>query len=311
MLWPTIPYARFESTGLALHMWCQIIGKLRLRLQPWLNHSWHATFYVNAQGLTTGLMQDAHGGLEAVFDLRGHRLVLRRSDGREEVIALSSMAVSAFHTAVMTALERLDVPRDLHHAPNEVPDPVPFRDQHDVLTYDPDAARDFWLALVAIDGVFQRFRTGFLGKATPPHFFWGSFDFALTRFSGRTAPLHPGGFPALPDTVTREAYSHEVSSAGFWPGGNGKDEAYFYAYAYPSPAGFAQAAVSPDGAFFDTSLGEFLLPYEAVRSALDPTAALLAFLQSTYDAAADGAQWDRAALECEIGWPPRVPRALT
>jgi Family of unknown function (DUF5996) len=307
--WPDIPYARWKPTGDSLHMWTQIVGKFRLAQTPWINHSWQATFYVNARGLTTSLIPGAVNGYEAVFDFIEHRLHVDATDGRREVVALEPMSVADFHARFVDALARLGAPTDFHHAPNEVPAPVPFREQTAPGAYDPAAARDFWRALVAIDGVLKRFRTGFLGKVSPVHLFWGSFDMAVTRFSGRKAPLHPGGVPALPDAITREAYSHEVSSAGFWPGGGGIDEPTFYAYAYPTPDGFGDAGVQPGQAYFHQGLREFVLPYDAVRTAEDPEAALMAFLTTTYAAAADLGGWDRAALEGEFG-RPRVPRVV-
>lgn len=307
--WPEIPYERWKASGATLHMWTQIVGKFRLAQTPWINHSWQATFYVTARGLGTSLIPGAGASYEVTFDFIDHRLVLDVSDGRREALALEAMSVAEFHQRFLDLLAAVGAPTDLHHAPNEVPDPVPFRDQAEPGYYDPAAVEDFWRALLAIDAVFKRFRTGFLGKVSPVHFFWGSFDFAVTRFSGRPAPLHPGGFPALPDSVTREAYSHEVSSAGFWPGGGGIDEAAFYAYAYPTPEGFGDAPVAPEAAYFHKDLGEFILPYAAVRQAADPEAALLAFLQSTYEAAADLGHWDREALESALG-VPRVPRAV-
>ncbi|MFQ6553658.1 DUF5996 family protein [Aestuariibius insulae] len=299
--WPELSYERFESTGTALHMWLQIAGKLRIRLDPWLNHSWHATFYVTGRGLTSSLIHTDAKAFEVVFDLIDHNCTIYCTDGRKQTLPLETMSVADFHAQFIAALDALGAPTDLHHAPNEVPNPIPFRNQTEPLTYDPDAARDYFHALVAITGVFQTFRTGFLGKSTPSHLFWGSFDLAVTRFSGRRAPAHPGGFPALPDDITQEAYSHEVSSAGFWPGGNGADEAMFYAYAYPSPDGFGSASVEPEEAVFDQDLGEFLLPYSAVQKASSPRKVLLSFLQSTYSAAADLGNWDRESLDCAIG----------
>ena len=307
--WPEIPYARWKPTGESLHMWTQIVGKFRLAQTPWINHSWQATFYVTARGLATSLIPGALRSYEAVFDFIDHRLRLDATDGRRESLALEPMSVAQFHARFIDALARLGAPSDFHHAPNEVPAPVPFREQTTPGTYDPDAARDLWHALVATDGVFKHFRTGFLGKASPVHFFWGSFDLAVTRFSGRQAPLHPGGFPALPDPITREAYSHEVSSAGFWPGGGGIDEPAFYSYAYPAPDGFGDAAVHPAQAYFHRDLGEFILPYDAVRAAGDPDAALMSFLDTTYQAAAGLGGWDRKALESDFG-RPRIPRRL-
>jgi hypothetical protein len=262
---------------------------------------------VNARGLTTGLVPGPDADVEVTFDFLAHRLVVQTTTGATESFALESMSVSRFHERFLDALARVGAPTAIHAAPNEVPAPVPFREQTQPGEYDPAAAADLWHALVRIERVFQGFRTGFLGKVSPVHLFWGSFDLAVTRFSGRPAPPHPGGFPALPDTVTREAYSHEVSSAGFWPGGGGVDEAMFYAYAYPVPAGFGDARVEPAAASFYQPLGEFVLPYEAVRTADDPEVALTAFLTTTYEATATLGQWDRAALDCPLG-VPRLPR---
>lgn len=307
--WPDIPYDRWKATGATLHMWAQIVGKFRLAASPWVNHSWHATFYVTTCGFTTSLIADASGGIEVAFDLVHHRLIVRTTDDQVETLALEPMSVATFHKRFLAALARLGATARIHPSPNEVPDPVPFADQTDVSAYDPGAAHDFWRALVRIDAVFKRWRTGYLGKVSPVHLFWGALDLAVTRFSGRPAPRHPGGVPALPDAVTREAYSHEVSSAGFWAGGNGIDYPAFYSYAYPMPPGFADALVLPQEARFDRPLGEFLLPYDVVRTSRDPEATLMAFLSTTYAAAADLGQWDRAALECEFG-RPGVPRPV-
>jgi hypothetical protein len=303
--WPELSFTALRPTAQTLQLWAQIVGKVRLALTPWLNHSWHTTLYVSARGLTTSLIPMGAVGLELEFDLRAHVLVVRVTDGGEGHVQLRATSVASFYAEVVGALASLGVPVKIHATPNEIPDPTPFAEDTGLRAYDPSMAQDFWRALVQIDRVFNRFRTGFLGKCSPVHFFWGSSDLAVTRFSGRRAPLHPGGVPALPDAVTREAYSHEVSSAGFWPGGGGVDEPSFYAYAYPSPDGFAGAAVSPAAAYFEPKLGEFLLPYGAVRTADDPDQALLAFLHSTYAAAADLAAWDRAALECPEGRPGR------
>jgi len=308
-LWPDIPYARWQPTGASLHMWAQIVGKFRLALTPWVNHSWHATLYVTARGLSTGLIPGGDAGYEVEFDLTRHQLTACRSNGRSESFALSPMPVATFHARFLAALERLGATVQMHGAPNEVPNPVPFAEQTAPGAYDPAAAHDFWQALVRIHDVFAYWRTGFLGKASPVHLFWGALDLAVTRFSGRPAPQHPGGFPGLPDAVTREAYSHEVSSAGFWAGGNGVDYPAFYSYAYPMPDGFGRARVQPKEARFDAQLGEFVLPYDAVRTAPDPEAALLAFLRTTYEAAASLGSWDRAALECALGRPGR-PRPI-
>jgi len=307
--WPALPYADWQDTCTTLHLWTQVVGKVRVALAPWLNHSWHVALYVTARGLTTSAMPAGDRALQIDFDFIDQALVLQTSDGGRQSMALQPQSVAEFHAGVLGALDALGVAVTIHGAPNEVADPVPFAGDTAARAYDGAAARRFWQALVQIDRVFNRFRTGFIGKCSPVHFFWGSFDLAVTRFSGRTAPAHPGGFPAMPDAITREAYSHEVSSAGFWPGGGPLDHAAFYAYAYPTPDGFADAPLAPDGAWFDAELGEFLLPYDTVRQAADPDAALLAFLQSTYEAAAVAGDWDRPALEVPLG-RPGVPRAL-
>ena len=301
--WPELSFAALQPTAETLQLWTQIVGKVRLACTPWLNHSWHVTLHVSARGLTTGFIAYDKVGFEMEFDFVAGALVIRASDGGEARIFLQAGAVADFHAAVLAALADLGLTIKIDGAPNEIADPTPFARDTRVRPYDPDAARAFWRALVQIDRVFNRFRTRFLGKCSPVHFFWGSFDLAVTRFSGRRAPPHPGGVPNLPDRVAREAYSHEVSSAGFWPGGGAVSEPCFYAYAYPAPEGFSSAPVAPAGARFDAALGEFLLPYERVRTAPDPDAALTAFLQSTYEAAADLAHWDRAALECGEGRP--------
>lgn len=307
--WPDIPYEAWRETCSALHLYAQILGKYRLARTPWLNHSWHATLYVNARGFTTSLVPDAAGGVEVALDLLDHAVVGSGTDGRTARFALGPMSVAAFHARFIGLLRELGARTDLHGRPNEVPDPVPFTEDHAERPYDAEAVTRFFHACVSVDRVMKRFRTSFLGKVSPVHLFWGSFDLAVTRFSGRPAPLHPGGVPGLPDDVTREAYSHEVSSAGFWPGGAGIDYPAFYSYAYPAPPGFADARAEPAEARFDAGLGEFLLPYDAVRRAADPDAMLMAFLDSTYRAAAETGGWDRDALECETGIPLR-PRPL-
>jgi Family of unknown function (DUF5996) len=307
-VWPEIPFAVWRDTCAALHLYTQVVGKYRLARTPWVNHSWHATLYVNARGLTTSLIPDA-AGIEVIFDLLSHVVIGEAADGRKGEIPLGPMSVAEFHTRFRELIEQLGGTPEFHGRPNEIPDPIPFRDDHQTRPYDARAVERFFHALVAISRVFYRFRTGFLGKVSPIHLFWGSFDLAVTRFSGRPAPLHPGGIPALPDDVTREAYSHEVSSAGFWPGGGGTEFPAFYSYAYPAPEGFADAEVAPEGAYFDKRLGEFILPYEVVRSSSDPEAMLMAFLESTYRAVANLGGWDREALECPEGEPLR-PRPV-
>ena len=305
--WPPLPYAEWADTCRTLHLWTQIVGKVRLAQTPWLNHSWHVPLYLTARGLTTGLIPHGARALDLEFDFIDHQM-RARSDGREASVPLRPMSVADFHARVMAALEGLGTPVVIHGAPNELPEATPFAEDTAPRAYDGAYAERFWRALLQADRVLGAFRTGFLGKASPVHFFWGSFDLAVTRFSGRRAPAHPGGVPHLPDAVAREAYSHEVSSAGFWPGGPGMEEAVFYSYAYPEPPGFRGAAVMPAGARFDATFGEFVLPYEAVRTAADPDATLLSFLSSTYAAAADAAAWDRDALECSLGQPGRPRR---
>lgn len=303
--WPAIDYLHWRETSAALHLYLQIAGKYRLARTPWVNHSWHASFYVTARGLTSSLIPDGPG-IEIAFDFHDHRVVGTAGDGRTASFALEPMTVAAFHTAFVATVSELGGNPRFDGSPNEVPFPVPFVEDDRDRPYDGDAVQRFHQALLRIDGVFKRFRTSFLGKCSPVHLFWGSFDIAVTRFSGRRAPLHAGGIPALPNDVAQEAYDREVSSAGFWPGGGGIDYPAFYAYAYPAPAGFGSAAVRPDAAFWHSELSEFILPYEAVQSAEDGDAALLAFLESTYDAAARLGKWDRDLLECGDGRPGEV-----
>jgi hypothetical protein len=308
--WPDLPFAALGPTAQTLQLWTQIVGKVRLARTPWVNHGWQVTLYVSARGLTTSLIPNGGAGLELEFDFVAHVLAIRTTDGGERRIALRSGDVASFYGQVLDALAALGAPTEIVAFPNELPVATPFAMDRAPRVYDPAIANAYWRALVQAHRVFQRFRSCFLGKVSPIHFFWGAADLAVTRFSGRRAPLHPGGIPHLPDAVTQEAYSHEVSSAGFWPGDAGLGGPAFYSYAYPAPAGFAEAKVEPAGARFDAALGEFLLPYEAVRTAPDPDATLTAFLQTTYEAAADLAHWDRAALECEEG-QPGVPRPVS
>ncbi len=305
---PELPYAAWQDTCSTLQLWTQIVGKIRLAQTPWLNHSWHTTLYLTARGLSTSPVSAGHRMFQIDFDFIEHVLEVRTADGGERKIELRPRTVADFYAAVFSALGELGLDVSIHGSPNEVADPTPFRKDTIHATYDPDYANRFWRVLVQTDRVFKQFRTGFLGKSSPVHFFWGSFDLAVTRFSGRTAPPHPGGVPALPDAVCREAYSHEVSSAGFWPGGGVTDYAAFYSYSYPTPDGFAEHPVRPAEAFFHREAGEFLLPYDAVRTADDPDRALLEFLESTYEAAAETGSWNRAELECPFG-APGEPRA--
>lgn len=299
--WPELPYPAWKNTCATLQLMTQIVGKTRLTLTPWLNHSWHVTFEVSARGLATPLMHAGPLGLQIEFDFLDHALVFRACDGQFRRLMLRPEPIADFHAAYLAELGALGIDADIDGMPNEVADAIPFREDRQHASYDPDYVRRFWRILLSTHAVFAEFRTAFLGKTSPVHFFWGSFDLAVTRFSGRRAPLHPGGVPHLPDSVVREAYSHEVSSAGFWPGGGAIEYPAFYSYAYPAPEGFAAAPVQPSDAFFDRTLGEFILPYDAVRTADRPEAKLMQFLESTYAVAADLGHWDRAALDCATG----------
>jgi hypothetical protein len=277
--WPELPTATWRDTYATLQLWTQIVGKIRLALSPWLNHSWHVTLYVTARGLSTSPIPYGAGNFEIEFDLLDHALKITASDGGRQQFPLAGHSVASFYAAVMAALAELGIQVTIDEMPNELPDPIRLSQDTVHASYDAE------------------------GKASPVHFFWGSFDLAVTRFSGRRAPRHPGGVPHLSDAVTCEAYSHEVSSAGFWPGGGVIEYPAFYSYAYPEPEGFRTTRVRPEAAFFNETLGEFILPYDAVRTAADPDRALLDFLQSTYEAAANAAKWDRDALECMPGKP--------
>ena len=299
-MWPELmPLADWKETAETVHRWLQIIGKVRLGHAPWVNHSWHVALYPTARGLTTSLMFDGERGFEIALDFTDHRVSIATTDGEGEGFPLEPMAVADFYGRLFAALEKLGIPARIRTMPVEIPDPVERLDrdrQH--ASYDRDAIHRFWLAVVQAKRVFEIHRARFIGKVSPVHLFWGAFDLAVTRFSGRPAPVHPGGAPHCADWVMQEAYSHEVASAGFWPG-VGLGEAAFYAYAYPEPSGFRQHPVEPKAAYYHDELRELILPYEAVRTAADPDAALLSFLESSYRAAADLGGWDRAALERE------------
>jgi hypothetical protein len=302
-IWPTLPFAEWKETAATLHMWTQIVGKIRLALTPWINHSWHVTLYVTARGLTTSPMAHDSRSFEIEFDFIQHALLIRCSDGAERKIALRSMSVAEFYQLLMSALGDMALMTTISIVPNEVEDATPFPQDRKHSTYDPEYANRFWRVLLRTDRVFKDFRSRFIGKCSPVHFFWGSFDLAVTRFSGRTAPTHPGGVPHLPNAVAQEAYSHEVSSCGFWPGNEAMPQPVFYSYAYPTPEGFAEAKVEPSAASWNATLREFVLPYEEMRTAASPDETLMSFLQSTYEAAATLAKWDRSALEHHGAWP--------
>lgn len=307
--WPDLPYESWKDSCATLHLWTQVVGKLRLVTTPWVNHSWQVALYLTARGLTTSPMPYGNRLFQVDFDFVDHQLQLMTAGGEQRIIKLEAMPVADFYHAVIEGLSGLGVELSIDTLPNEIPDGIPFERDREHASYDPEAVNRFWQVLLQVDRVFKDFRTGFLGKVSPVHFFWGSFDLAVTRFSGRKAPPHPGGVPRLSDAVTREAYSHEVSSAGFWPGGGGLDHPAFYSYAYPVPEGFGAQPIEPEGAVFSQDLGEFLLPYDVVREAADPDATLLRFLESSYAAAAVTAKWDRSSLERPrglVGQPPEV-----
>jgi hypothetical protein len=293
--WPELTLADWEDTRVTVHMWSQVVGKIRMALEPMVNHWWQVTFYVSARGLTTSLMHAGRRGVSIEFDFVDHQLVIRTTDGEVRQVSLEPRSVADFYQATMAALQDLGVEVKIWTRPQEVPEAIPFDQDTVHRAYDAEAINRFWLALAQSHRVMEKFRGRFIGKVSPVHFFWGGFDLACTRFSGRPAPKHPGGVPNCADWVQELAYSHEVSSCGYWPGGSA--EGSFYAYAYPAPDGFGEWEVEPGPAYFDKEFGEFLLPYSAVRSADDPEGLLFTFLQSTYTAAAELAGWDRAALE--------------
>ena len=299
--WPALPFEEWKDTRETLHLWTQIVGKVRLTQMPWINHSWHVTLYVAATGLTTGAMPHDERTFQVDFDFVHHRVAVWCAHGGSAGFALEPMTVAAFYSSLMRALDALGVPVRIHAVLNEVENPIPFAKDEVHRAYDPEYANRYWRALAQSERVFTKFRARFIGKSSPVHYFWGAPDLAVTRFSGRKAPAHPGGVPNLPDRVTREAYSHEVSSAGFWPGSGPIPYAAYYSYAYPQPEGFASAGVRPEGAFWSGDLGEFILPYDRVRESATPDETLMEFLQSTYEAAAGLAAWDRKALERDGG----------
>jgi hypothetical protein len=306
--WPALSFDAWKDTYATLHRWCQIVGKVRLARTPWINHGWHVPLYVTARGLTTSPIPNGNKSFQIEFDFIDHRLPIRTSDGKVTSLALRPRSVADFYRELMAQLREAGVDVTIYPRPNELEDEIRFDEDVIHASYDGDAAQRCWRALVQAERVFTAFRARFVGKCSPVHLFWGAFDLAVTRFSGRPAPLHPGGVPFLPDRVTREAYSHEVSSAGFWPGGGATPYPVFYSYAYPEPAGFKEVAVRPSGAAYSAELREFLLPYEYVRNADSPDEVLLEFLESTYQAAADLGKWDRPSLERTADWQSPGPR---
>jgi hypothetical protein len=295
--WPDLPLAAWSDTYATLHLWTQIVGKIRFSYSAWINHCWHATLYVTSRGLTTSPIPYGERSFQIDLDFIAHRLELKLSDGSGDGFALEPQSVASFFSRLMERARKLGLNLKIDRLPNEVSDPIRFDRDEQHRAYDPAYAHRFWQVLVEADRVFKAFRSRFIGKCSPVHFFWGAPDLAVTRFSGRAAPPHPGGIPHLPDRVTRECYSQELTSCGFWPGGGPVAHAAFYAYAYPEPAGYAQRPVRPKEAFYHPDLHEFILPYEAVRGSGSPDDTLLEFLQSTYEVAAELGQWDRASLE--------------
>jgi hypothetical protein len=295
--WPSLPLDAWSDTCATLHLWTQIVGKIRLAQTPWTNHSWHVTLYVTPRGLTTGAIPYGTRAFQIDFDFIAHKLMIECDDGRTRSFPLEPQSVAVFYRRLREEMKKLDLEVKIYPKPNEVPNAIPFDQDEAHASYDPEYANRFWRVLLQSDRIFKKFRARFVGKCSPVHFFWGAPDLAVTRFSGRLAPPHPGGVPNLPDRVAREAYSHEVSSCGFWPGGGAIAYPAYYSYAYPEPEGFAKAAIKPVSAFYSTDFREFILPYDEVRNAQSPEDTLLDFLQTTYEAAADHAKWDRASLE--------------
>lgn len=298
--WPVIQFNDWKDTLATVHLWTQIVGKVRLRKMPWLNHSWHVTLYVSPSGLTTGSMPYQHGIFQIEFDFVVHQLIITASTGRKETVELRPRSVADFYKELFEKLELLNIDVDIYSVPCELEQAIPFEEDDVHHAYDAAKMEDYWQALVKVHNIFTRFRSRFTGKCSPVHFFWGAFDLAVTRFSGRDAPLHGGAAPNMPAVVMQEAYSKEVSSCGFWPGNEQYPQAAFYAYCYPAAPAFSEQPVAPKGAFYSQEMGEFLLPYNIVQEAADPEATLMSFLQTTYEAAANTANWDRKALECDL-----------
>ena len=294
--WPALPLESWKDTCATLHMWSQIVGKVRLALTPLVNHWWNVPLYVSSRGLTTSAIPYRNGAFEIWFDFIDHQLVLQTSDGSRKSLPLRPRSVADFYQEFMGMLRSSGIEVRIWRMPVEIPDPIPFDEDRVHASYDPEAAQRFWRILLSVQSVFDEFRSRFIGKCSPVHFFWGSFDLAVTRFSGRRAPARPGA-----DSITKEAYSHEVSSVGFWPGGGGIPDAAFYSYAAPEPEGFRDAPVRPETARYDGQLNEFIVMYEDVRRSASAAAALLDFCQSTYEAGATLAKWDRDALEKQPG----------
>ncbi|MFB3903800.1 MAG: DUF5996 family protein [Acidobacteriota bacterium] len=308
--WPSLPLEEWIGTCVTLHLWTQIVGKIRLAQSPWINHCWHVTLYVTARGLTTSPIPYDNRVFQIDFDFVDHALLIQSSDGRNRKLPLQPQSVAEFYRRLKEELGKLDLHLHIHPKPNEVPDPIRFDHDETHDAYDPEYANRFWRILVQADRVFKQFRGRFVGKCSPVHYFWGAPDLAVTRFSGRRAPEHPGGIPNLPDRITRDAYSHEVSSCGFWPGGGSIAYPAFYSYAYPEPAGFARADIKPEAAFYSEEFREYILPYDYVRQSDSPDDALLGFLQVAYENAANLGNWDRDSLEIRVPTSPEIGHEL-
>jgi hypothetical protein len=304
-IWPELKFPDLKDTIDTVQLWTQIAGKIRLKKMPWLNHSWHVTLYVSPHGLTTGSIPYEKGVFQIDFDFIAHKLLIISSEGVQQEINLYPRTVASFYKELFGKLNLMEINADIYPVPNEIEPAIPFEKDETHFQYDKKQIYDFWRALVNVNAVFTRFRAGFTGKNSPVHFFWGGFDLAVTRFSGRRAPKHPGGAPNIPSDVMQEAYSHEVSSCGFWPGNRDFPHPVFYSYCYPTPDSFGKQPVKPETAFFNKEMGEFLLHYDDVRKASDPEYVLLEFLQSTYEAAANTGNWDRESLECDFSYYER------
>lgn len=298
--WPVLKFDELKGTLAAVHLWTQIVGKIRLRKMPWLNHSWHVTLYVTANGLSSGSMPYEHGIFQMDFDFHQHQLLITASTGSRETVDLAPGTVADFYQEVIGKLKMMGITASIYTTPSELEGATPFEDDHVQRPYDKQHMQDYWQALVRVHNVMTRFRSGFTGKNSPVHFFWGAFDLAVTRFSGRDAPLHHGEAPNMPPAVMQESYSKEVSSCGFWPGSEQYPHVVFYSYGYPGNEAFGQQTVQPEAAFYSKEMGEFLLHYEVVQQSDNPEETLLAFFQSTYEACANTAHWDRMALECDL-----------
>ncbi|MDN3547657.1 DUF5996 family protein [Mucilaginibacter aquaedulcis] len=300
MNWPELRYQDLKDTVATVHLWTQIVGKIRLVKMPWLNHSWHVTLYVSPTGLTTGSIPYDGGLFQIDFDFVSHQLTITSSAAPKQQMRLYQRSVASFYKELLEKLAIMNINVEIYARPNEIPVAIPFAEDETHFIYEPEQINLFWQALVKAEAVFTLFRAKFYGKCSPVHFFWGGFDLAVTRFSGREAPKHPGGAPNMSLEVMQEAYSHEVSSCGFWPGSDSFPHPSFYSYCYPTPNNFKDQPVMPEQAQYNEAIGEFILTYDDVRKAADPESSLLQFLQSTYDAAANTGKWPRKALECDL-----------